>query len=100
VLEIAPLEDATGVRFIGTLDLSTEPDARAAMEPLLRPGASITIDLREVVFMDSTGLNLLIRALEVIADGRLTLRVSGGIVRKVLEVSGLAERPNVAVLPD
>jgi anti-anti-sigma factor len=101
VLEISPLRDATGVALIGTLDLSTETEARAAVEPLLRPGGSITIDLRKMVFMDSTGLNLLIQALDVIGDdGRLTLRVSPGIVRKVLEVSGLADRPNVLVLPD
>jgi anti-anti-sigma factor len=101
VLEISPLGEATGVALTGTLDLSTEPEARAAVEPLLRPGGSITIDLRKMVFMDSTGLNLLIRALDVIGDdGRLTLRVSPGIVRKVLEVAGLADRPNVVVLPD
>lgn len=51
--------------------------------------------------MDSTGLNLLIRALEVIGDdGRLTLRTGAGIVPKVLEVSGLTGRPNVVVLSD
>jgi anti-anti-sigma factor len=101
VLEISLLEEATGVAFIGTIDLSTEPDARAAVEPLLQPGASITVDLRKVVFMDSTGLNLLIRALDVIGDeGRLTLRVSSGIVWKVLDVAGLTERPNVVLLPD
>jgi anti-anti-sigma factor len=101
VLEISPLEDPTGVAFIGTLDLATEPEARAAVEPLLQPGASITLDLRRLLFMDSTGLNLLIRALDVIGDdGRLTLRAGAGIVRKVLEVSGLTRRPNVVVLLD
>jgi anti-anti-sigma factor len=101
VLEISPLGDATGVALIGTLDLSTETEALAAVEPLLRPGASINIDLRRLVFMDSTGLNLLIRALEVIGDdGRLNLRGQSGVVRKVLDVSGLTDRPNVMVLPD
>ena len=87
--------------FNGSLDLTTEPDARAAVEPLLQPGASVTIDLRRLIFMDSTGLNLLIRALDVIGDdGRLTLRVGAGIVRKVLDVSGVTGRPNVVVLSD
>ena len=87
--------------FNGSLDLATEPDARAAVEPLLQPGASVTIDLRRLIFMDSTGLNLLIRALDVIGDdGRLTLRVGAGIVRKVLDVSGVTGRPNVVVLSD
>ena len=87
--------------FNGSLDLATEPDARAAVERLLQPGASVTIDLRRLIFMDSTGLNLLIRALDVIGDdGRLTLRVGAGIVRKVLDVSGVTGRPNVVVLSD
>jgi anti-anti-sigma factor len=101
VLEISPLEEGTGVAFNGSLDLATEPDARAAVERLLQPGASVTIDLRRLIFMDSTGLNLLIRALDVIGDdGRLTLRVGAGIVRKVLDVSGVTGRPNVVVLSD
>ncbi|HZB03178.1 MAG TPA: STAS domain-containing protein, partial [Actinomycetota bacterium] len=79
MLEISPLEEGTGVAFNGSLDLTTEPDARAAVEPLLQPGASVTIDLRRLIFMDSTGMNLLIRALGVIGDdGRLTLRVGAG----------------------
>ena len=87
--------------FNGSLDLATEPDARAGVEPLLQPGASVTIDLRRLIFMDSTGLNLLIRALDVIGDdGRLTLRVGAGIVRKVLDVSGVTGRPDVVVLSD
>lgn len=99
-LTLSNLEDATGLALSGTLDLSTEGRARAALEPLLHPGAAVTLDLGALEFMDSTGLNLIIGMLSTLGeDGCLTLRGAGGIVAKVLAVSGLTERPNVTVVP-
>jgi anti-sigma B factor antagonist len=99
-LTVSDLENATGLALSGTLDLSTEGRARAALDPLLHPGASVTLDLRALEFMDSTGLNLIIGALSTLGeDGCLILRGVGGIVAKVLAVSGLTDRPNVKVVP-
>jgi anti-sigma B factor antagonist len=99
-LEVRPLAGGDGVAFVGTLDLSTGSAAREALEGLVRPGASFTVDLGGLTFMDSTGLNVLGQALRTIGDqGTLTIRVGPGIVSKVLGVSGLAERPNVVVEP-
>jgi anti-anti-sigma factor len=95
-LEVRPLDE--GVAFVGTLDLSTGDAAGEALDRLAVPGASFTVDLVGLTFMDSTGLNLLVRALEAVGDeGRLTIRVGPGIVAKVLGVSGLPERPNVVI---
>jgi anti-sigma B factor antagonist len=99
-LTVSDLEDATGLELSGTLDLATEHEARAALEPHLHPGAEVTVDLRALTFMDSTGLNLIGEALATLGDdGRMTLRGATGIVRKVLAVSGLADRPNITILP-
>jgi anti-anti-sigma factor len=99
-LSVADLEHDTGLGLSGTLDLATEGQARAALEPHLHPGAEVTVDLRALTFMDSTGLNLLVGALSALGDdGRLTVRGASGIVAKVLTVSGLTDRPNVTVLP-
>lgn len=96
---MAPLEEGNGLEMTGTLDLSTADQARTALQPLLRPGAEITLDLGGVEFMDSTGLNLIIEALGVVGDqGRLTVRTSAGIVGKVLSVSGLTDRPNLHII--
>ncbi|HEX2025645.1 MAG TPA: STAS domain-containing protein [Actinomycetota bacterium] len=96
-LEVRRLAD-DGVAFVGTLDLSTDSAAREALEPLVLRGASLTVDLSGLAFMDSTGLNVLAWALQGIGDeGTLTLRVGPGIVSRVLGVSGLADRPNVEV---
>jgi anti-anti-sigma factor len=100
-ISVSELEDETGLALSGTLDLSTEGRARAALEPLLRAGAAVTLDLRTLKFMDSTGLNLIMRALSTLGDdGSLTLRGATGIVAKVLAVSGMTERANVTVVPD
>ena len=99
-LTISDLGNETGLALSGTLDLSTEGQARAALHPLLRPGAAIVLDLRGLEFMDSTGLNLIVEALSTVGDdGSLTLRGVAGIVGKVLAVSGLTDRPNVTVVP-
>jgi anti-anti-sigma factor len=99
-LTLSNLEDATGLALSGTLDLSTEGRARAALEPLLHPGAAVALDLRALEFMDSTGLNIIVEALSTLGDdGSLTLRGATGIVAKVLAVSGLTDRPNVTVVP-
>ena len=99
-LTVSNLEDDTGLGFSGTLDLATEDQARTALKPHLHPGAAVTVDVGALEFMDSTGLNLIIGALSTLGeDGRLTLRGAGGIVAKVLAVSGLTERPNVTVVP-
>jgi anti-anti-sigma factor len=98
-LTVSNLEDA-GLTLSGTLDLSTEGKARAALESILHPGAAVTLDLRALQFMDSTGLNIIVGALSTLGDdGSLTLRGATGIVAKVLAVSGLTDRPNVTVVP-
>jgi anti-sigma B factor antagonist len=98
VLQIVALEDGRGLALAGTLDLSTEAQARAAVEPLVEPGAALTLDLSALVFMDSSGLNLIADALQVIGEeGRLALRVHESIIERVLDVSGLAGRPNVTI---
>jgi anti-anti-sigma factor len=100
VLEIGALEHGRGLALAGTLDLSTEAEAREAMEPIVVPGAHMTLDLSRLEFMDSTGLNLMVGALRTIGrEGHLTLRLSEGITERVVGVSGLADRPNVTIHP-
>jgi anti-sigma B factor antagonist len=48
------------LRLVGEIDLSTSPRLEAAIEPIAAAGAEITLDLREVTFIDSTGLRLLL----------------------------------------
>jgi anti-anti-sigma factor len=84
-------EGAARVVFAGELDLAGAERAEAALEEAQAPGATLDVDLRELVFMDSTGLKLIVacrnRAVE--GGGRLIVTVAEGAVRRLLELTGV-----------
>ncbi|HWF25504.1 MAG TPA: STAS domain-containing protein [Solirubrobacteraceae bacterium] len=52
-------EAGVTLKITGELDLSTGPVLSESVERL-RPGKALTVDLSELIFMDSTGLRVLI----------------------------------------
>lgn len=81
------------VRVKGDLDAATAPELQASLaDTVERAGGRIVIDLREVPFVDSSGIGALVairkRALE--RDVEVVLRAPHDRVRMVLEVTGLA----------
>jgi anti-anti-sigma factor len=85
------------LRLIGEIDMDTSSILRRRLEsdPLVT-----VLDLRDVTFIDSTGLAVLINAKRDRADG-LILRSPAGAVARVLELSGMdrmfrIERPELA----
>ncbi|MBV9197107.1 MAG: STAS domain-containing protein [Solirubrobacterales bacterium] len=96
-------EHATVVRVSGELDLATCPTLEAE---LARAGTSsgppLILDLREVSFMDSTGLSLMVRAQRRAAQsGRALAVVKGGDqVRRLLELTGVADRLTLIDSPE
>jgi len=91
--------DVVRLAVVGDLDLSTVATlgqrARAALR-LHRPGRLI-VDLREVTFLDSTGIRLLLSLAHDAREGgyRLTL-VRGGVeVQRALEITGTREQFHV-----
>ena len=95
-LKVAPLPDGSGYSLTGTIDLSTVATARDLLDAVWRPGASVALELSGLEFMDSTGLNLICRGLATLGDrGSLVLRNPRRIVRRILAVSGIVDRPNV-----
>jgi anti-sigma B factor antagonist len=87
--------DTVHVRLSGELDISSAPkveDELARVEPD-RPGV-IVLDLRNLAFMDSTGLRLLIAA-DTRArqqDRRLTIVKGPETVQRVFRITRLEER--------
>ena len=60
VLTLVPLESPlTGFRLIGELDISTALGLKAALDGL--PQGSVTLDLAELTFIDSSGLHAIMR---------------------------------------
>jgi anti-sigma B factor antagonist len=82
------------VRLLGELDMSTAPQFSEELLRLAEAGSpKITVDLSELVFIDSTGLSVLIAALKRLRQqgGDMALRSPSPSTRKVLEITGLHE---------
>lgn len=92
--------DRTVVAVAGELDLDTCPDLTRATLDLVLPGRTLALDLSGVTYMDSTGLNLLLKLRERAGteDGTLELHGVSERVRFVLDLTGTRNlfvlRPN------
>jgi anti-anti-sigma factor len=92
IREIGTTESDPILAVSGELDLSTI-DALAAQvdTQLQRPVDSLTLDLRDLAFMDSTGLRLLIELNDRARRGRWRLKLIGPrheAASRVLHITG------------
>jgi anti-sigma B factor antagonist len=82
----------TVIDVAGEVDVFTAPKLRERIIALLGEGKThIVINLKDVAFMDSTGLGVLVGGLKRVKerDGRLALASAQGTVQRVLGVTGL-----------
>jgi anti-anti-sigma factor len=79
----------------GELDLATAPDLEEVVAERLDAGQEVVLDLRELEFMDSSGLRVLVVAHARATDGGPRFAVvrprEGGAVAKILAIAGLDE---------
>lgn len=83
---------AIRLRAVGEIDMATVPSFDEALSAALdEEPESLMIDLSEVTFMDSSGLNALVRARNAMDDTNVEMVISGMSeqVRRLFEVSGL-----------
>lgn len=84
--------DCAVLRIVGEVDLYSAPQLRERVIQLLADGIQhIVADLREVVFLDSTGLGALVGSLKRLReqDGSLKLVTSAGRIPKLFRLTGL-----------
>ena len=99
--ELAISQTATprGLRLAG--DLSSEnahllTAAFAALASEDRPPGDLTLDLTDLVFVDTIGLHVIARAaVDLVGRGRVILASAEPWLRKVLLLSGIDAMPNV-----
>jgi anti-sigma B factor antagonist len=102
-LEVRNQGEATVIAVSGELDLASSP---ALQEELDRVAASdatlLIIDLRDLDFMDSTGLSVLVRAHQRIEEqGRQLAMVKGPQqVQRLLSLTGVADRLTLVDAPE
>ena len=83
-------ESPSRLRLTGELDLAGVPILASALEPLTRRGATIGLDLAELTFMDSSGINALCRAARHVGErGRIVVFRPTTTVRRILEITGV-----------
>jgi|SRR5580658_5339180 anti-anti-sigma factor len=78
------------ITLSGDLDISSAEIFRRAVEDVVKDGPGrLVIDLRELTFMDSSGIAVMVYASNNVADVRLCH--ASTIVRRVIEVTGLSD---------
>ena len=79
----------------GELDLATAPELEAAIQGRLDDGQDVVVDLRELDFMDSTGLRVLVSAharVEGTEQRFLIVRpLPGAPIERILAVAGVEQ---------
>jgi anti-sigma B factor antagonist len=86
--------DSTELSLGGELDAATAPRLASALDDIVLTGRGpLTIDARELEFVDSTGLHALINAQRRLTRQarRLSLICAPGPVRRAIELSRLSE---------
>jgi anti-anti-sigma factor len=92
---VEPDRERVVVRAVGEVDLATVAGLNKPLDELRASGfTQIAIDLREVTFMDSTGLQLLVRWRRRAQDDAFGLQIEidpDGPVARVMELTGLQD---------
>jgi len=95
VVRTAKQGDTHVISLCGELDLANAATAEAELKTSLESdGSSIVVDMRELEFIDSTGIALLVAALGH-NDGETRVKFvpsPAPAVARVLELTGLSER--------
>jgi anti-sigma B factor antagonist len=92
VESVAAGRDRAVLRLAGEFDVYTAPQLRERVIELVDGGTRhVMADLREVTFLDSTGLGALIGGLKRLRarDGSLTLVIGTDRIRRIFRVTGL-----------
>ena len=96
-LEIEP--SGEGLRLRGEVDLSTAEAFAHALRERIDAGGSVTVDLSEVTFMDSTGVKALIVATHQLVPGEeLVLREPSPPLQRLFELTRLDHVPGIRVV--
>ena len=96
-LESRVTGDVATVLVRGEIDVATAPQLREMLHELVQAGAKqIVLDCRDLGFLDSSGIGLLVATRKRLGgDGQLVIESPPSHVRKVLELTGVTEELSV-----
>jgi anti-sigma B factor antagonist len=94
-VQLQPRADATLIVVSGELDIASAPELEQALDQI-RPESTtlVIVDLRELEFMDSTGLSIIVRAHQRLSEHNCELTLIKGPlqVQRLLDLTGVADR--------
>jgi anti-anti-sigma factor len=97
-LGISRLPDGTGLKLSGELDVATAPELTKALLDLSPANTRVTLDLKELTFVDSCGIRaILALARSANGNGPVVLLNPTDAVSRVLEILGLDEHVGIEV---
>jgi anti-sigma B factor antagonist len=81
----------------GEIDMATAPQLRDLLDQLIDSGSGrIVLDCRDLAFLDSSGVGVLVAARNRLGDeGEIVLDSPQAHVRKVLEITGVGSHLSV-----
>jgi anti-sigma B factor antagonist len=102
-VEVQNYGDAAVLAVRGELDLASSPRLEAELERVSGSEPSLVIvDLRELEFMDSTGLSVLVKAHQRAEDAGSRFGLVNGPpqVQRLLNLTGIGDRMTVVGTPE
>jgi anti-sigma B factor antagonist len=93
-LHTAAAGDAIVFTVIGEVDMTTAPELAKALDAVPDTARLVVVDLGGVTFLDSSGLNALVRGRRELAASDVGFKVvvpAEGVVRRVIEITRLED---------
>ncbi len=87
------------VAFVGDLDLASADELWAVLQECTTPGDPVAIDFRELTFIDCSGVSVIERLADRLAGAMLFLVNPSRRARRLLMLTGTAQRPDVRLEP-
>jgi anti-sigma B factor antagonist len=101
-VEVRNADATTVISVSGELDLASSPALEEELERVSQSDAQlVVVDLRNLEFMDSTGLSVLVRAHQRAEENGRRLGLVNGSqqVQRLLTLTGVAERLTLTDVP-
>jgi anti-sigma B factor antagonist len=100
-VQLLSIEQGSSIRLAGELDMSTASQLHEVLDLAVADGGTILVDISEVTFMDSTGINAFLRAaVSLRGRGCIILHGEQDRVRRVLDLVRLdGSIPNLHRVP-
>ena len=99
LLEVRETGQPRGFRLIGELDISNAETLAAVLDREVEEQGDISLDLSDLTFIDSSGIRVLLRAMDRLSGrGKIILASPTSSVRHVLSLMGLDDHDSIRVV--